>query len=112
MGNLRDGYLTMKRLYINNLMDGYNQDCHDYFLGNLNISKNKLRSHSLLGVLVVHIIALMIWLLMSRKVKNIEFAYAASFIQCGIWFVLTLLIVLATSYLLRSNFIDFHSNHK
>ena len=112
MGALRDGYLTMKRLYINNLMDGYNQDCHDYFLGNLNISKNKLRSHSLLGVLVVHIIALMIWLLMSRKVKNIEFAYAASFIQCGIWFVLTLLIVLATSYLLRSNFIDFHSNHK
>ena len=49
---------------------------------------------------------------MTRKVKNVEFAYAASFIQYGIWFVLTLLIVLATSYLLRSNFIDFHSKHK
>ena len=55
IGALRDGYLTMKRLYINNLMDGYNQDCHDYFLGNINIRKDKLKQHSLFGVLILHL---------------------------------------------------------
>ena len=39
MGNLQDGYLSSKRFYLNNFRDGYNQDCHDYFLGALNPRK-------------------------------------------------------------------------
>ena len=111
MGNLRDGYLTIKRLYINNLMDGYNQDCHDYFLGNLNIKKDKLRTHSMFGILILHILAIFIWFMMSKKVKNIEFGYFGYCINCGVWFVLTTIIVWGTSLILRNNFIDLHSKH-
>ena len=112
MGNLRDGYLTIKRLYINNLMDGYNQDCHDYFLGYLNPSKDKLKSHSLMGVLILHIIAIFIWILMTKNVKNIEFGFGGCFINCFVWIILTAVIVWGTSILLRNNFIDLHSKHK
>ena len=112
MGALRDGYLTMKRLYINNLMDGYNQDCHDYFLGNLNISKDKLKSHSLFGVIILHLISIFVWYLMTQKVKTIEFGFFYPLINCGVWLVLTIVIIYATSILLKSNFIDFHSKHK
>ena len=111
MGNLRDGYLTIKRLYINNLMDGYNQDCHDYFLGNLNIKKDKLRTHSMFGILILHILAIFIWFMMSKKVKNTEFGYFGYCINCGVWFVLTTIIVWGTSLILRNNFIDLHSKH-
>ena len=112
MGNLRDGYLTMKRLYINNFMDGYNQDCHDYFLGNLNIKKDKLKSHSLLGVSVVHLIVFFIWIMMTKNVKNIEFGFGGSICNCCLWLVLTIVIIWGTSLVLKTNFIDFHSNHK
>ena len=112
MGNVRDLILTIRRLYINNLMDGYNQDCHDYFLGSLNPSKDKLKSHSLLGVLILHIIAIFIWILMTRNVKNIEFGFGGCFINCFIWIALTAIIIWGTSILLRNNFIDLHSKHK
>ena len=112
MGNFRDLFLTMKRLYINNLMDGYNQDCHDYFLGYLNPSKDKLKSHSLMGVLILHIIAIFIWILMTKNVKNIEFGFGGCFINCFVWIILTAVIVWGTSILLRNNFIDLHSKHK
>ena len=108
LGNLRDGYLTTKRLYINNLMDGYNQDCHDYFLGNLNPKKDKLKNHSLLGVLIVHILALFAEFMMTNKIR--EGGYG--FIGFILWVILSSIIILGTSYVLRSNFIDFHSNHK
>ena len=112
MGALRDGYLTMKRLYINNLMDGYNQDCHDYFLGNLNIKKDKLKSHSLLGVLVLHFISILLWFMMTKKVKTIEFGYFYPLVNCGVWLVLTVVIIYVTAMLLKSSFLDFHSKHK
>ena len=112
MGALRDGYLTTKRLYINNLMDGYNQDCHDYFLGNININKDKLKSHSLTGVLVLHLIAIFIWYLMTKNLCNIEFAYYGCVIKGGLFLVLSAIIVWLTSVFLKNNFIDLHSKHK
>ena len=45
-GAINDGYLSCKRFYINNFEDGYNQDCHDYFLGNLNARKTVFKQHS------------------------------------------------------------------
>ena len=46
MGNLYDGYLSCKRYYLNNFRDGYNQDCHDYFLGAINPKKREFKQHS------------------------------------------------------------------
>ena len=46
MGNLYDGYLSCKRFYLNNFRDGYNQDCHDYFLGIINPKKKDFKQHS------------------------------------------------------------------
>ena len=112
MGNLRDLILTLTRLFINNLMDGYNQDCHDYFLGNLNPKKDKLKSHSLFGVVILHIISIFIWVLMTKNVKNIEFGFGWGIINCWVWFALTALIIWGTSIFLRNNFMDLHSNHK
>ena len=50
MGNLQDGYLSSKRFYLNYFRDGYNQDCHDYFLGALNPRKNEFKKHSTLSM--------------------------------------------------------------
>ena len=50
MGNLQDGYLSCKRFYLNNFRDGYNQDCHDYFLGALNPRKKEFKKHSNLSM--------------------------------------------------------------
>ena len=44
--NLYDGYLSCKRFYLNNFRDGYNQDCHDYFLGIINPKKKEFKQHS------------------------------------------------------------------
>lgn len=46
LGTLIDGYLSCKRFFINNFRDGYNQDCFDYFLGNINPRKIKFREHN------------------------------------------------------------------
>lgn len=45
-GNLEDGMITMTRFYYNNFCDGYNQDCHDYYLGALNPKKKNFKQHS------------------------------------------------------------------
>ena len=50
MGNLKDGYLSSYRFYLNNFRDGYNQDCHDYFLGGLNPRKQEFKQHSTLSM--------------------------------------------------------------
>jgi hypothetical protein len=45
-GAIRDGVNSSMRFYINNFRDGYNQDCHDYFLGNINPKKDVFKDHS------------------------------------------------------------------
>jgi hypothetical protein len=45
-GAIQDGINSCTRYYINNFKDGYNQDCHDYFLSNLNPKKNDMKDHS------------------------------------------------------------------
>jgi hypothetical protein len=52
-GALVDGYLSSKRFYINNFVDGYNQDCHDYFLGTLNPKTSVFKEHSTKYVKIV-----------------------------------------------------------
>lgn len=59
-GALDDGINTSTRFYINNFCDGYNQDCHDYYLGNLNPRKKILKAHStiLVNSLIVSVFLL------------------------------------------------------
>jgi hypothetical protein len=45
IGALEDGVKTCTRFYINNFCDGYNQDCHDYFLNKLNPQKSNFKEH-------------------------------------------------------------------
>ncbi len=57
IGAINDGILTTRRLFINNFRDGYNQDCHDYFLGNLNPRKEAIKSHTLTRIYASFIIS-------------------------------------------------------
>jgi hypothetical protein len=45
-GKIKDGIYSCHRFYINNFCDGYNQDCHDYFLGEINPRKDVFKQHS------------------------------------------------------------------
>ena len=52
-GALTDGINTLKRFYINNFRDGHYQDSHDYFLGNLNLTKQELKEHSIFAPFIL-----------------------------------------------------------
>ena len=45
-GAIQDGVFSCMRFYFNNFRDGYNQDCHDYFLGSINPKKDVFKDHS------------------------------------------------------------------
>ncbi|MCQ2819356.1 MAG: hypothetical protein MJ252_19000 [archaeon] len=45
-GYLDDGMLSLMRLYLNNFCDGYNQDCSDYFLDEINPKKDSFKQHN------------------------------------------------------------------
>lgn len=57
-GAVEDGVNSCTRFYINNFCDGYNQDCHDYYLGLLNPKKKNFKSHStlLVNALIISVI--------------------------------------------------------
>lgn len=59
-GAIDDGINTSTRFYINNFCDGHNQDCHDYFLGNLNPRKKEFKQHStvLVKMIVLSVVVL------------------------------------------------------
>ena len=52
-GALVDGVLSGTRFFINNFRDGYNQDCHDYFLKALVPKKQEFKTHSLNALTVM-----------------------------------------------------------
>jgi hypothetical protein len=52
-GAINDGIYTCTRFYINNFCDGYNQDCHDYFLRKINPRSDKINDHSTNGVKII-----------------------------------------------------------
>jgi len=111
MGNFRDLFLTMKRLYINNLMDGYNQDCHDYFLGNLNPKKEVIRPHSLTKINTIFIIASMIAFQLTRMITPSGFSILKTFLKFPIFLIFTAIIAMAIIYPLKKQLIDLHTNH-
>lgn len=63
-GAIEDGINTSMRFYINNFCDGYNQDCHDYYLGFINPKKKNFKQHSttLVNLLIISVLILSILL--------------------------------------------------
>ena len=117
MGNIQDGYLSSKRFYLNNFRDGYNQDCHDYFLGALNPRKKDFKQHSTLSLQILISILLFFTYFIFSVSKRISLPsnYEASMKK----FVFQLLIFgcsLSLSYLLINKyaqklFIDYHTRY-
>ena len=117
MGNIQDGYLSSKRFYLNNFRDGYNQDCHDYFLGALNPRKKEFKQHSpwALQILISILLFFTYFIFSVSKRISLPSNYEASMKK----FVFQLLIFgcsLSLSYLLinkyaKKLFIDYHTRY-
>ena len=105
-GALNDGILTTRRLFINNFRDGYNQDCHDYFLGKLNPKKDKIKQHSLTNMYAVFAVAAVISLQLTRMITG-----GVSLMNIPLVMILTFIIGFSLIYSMKNQFIDYHSNH-
>lgn len=73
MGAIEDGVNSCTRFYINNFCDGYNQDCHDYYLGLLNPKKKNFRAHSTTFVNVLFFAVLLSSILFYNMSVSISF---------------------------------------
>ena len=117
IGNIYDGYLSCKRFYINNFRDGYNQDCHDYFLCAINPKKKEFRQHSIFMFhILISILAFLTYFIFSivkrlSMPKYYELNFKKFLFQIIIFggaFYLSFLIL--TNYT-QKMFLDFHTRH-
>ena len=118
MGNLQDGYLSSKRFYLNNFRDGYNQDCHDYFLGALNPRKREFKQHPTLSVYILMSVFLFFTYFIFSVLKRMSLPrnYEASmkkFIFQLMLFIgsVSLTFLIITNYT-KKMFIDLHTRHE
>ena len=118
MGNLQDGYLSSKRFYLNNFRDGYNQDCHDYFLGALNPRKREFKQHPTLSVYILMSVFLFFTYFIFSVLKRMSLPrnYEASmkkFIFQLMLFIgsVSLAFLIITNYT-KKMFIDLHTRHE
>lgn len=95
-GALQDGVYTSKRFYLNNFCDGYNQDCHDYFLKDLNPKKNIFKQHSTSFVNILIPSALILTLVIYNMILKIALpdVYEDSFAKM----ILRLLLFIGVCY--------------
>ena len=117
MGNLMDGYLSCKRYYLNNFRDGYNQDCHDYFLGAINPKKKDFKQHSsfMLHILltVLFFLTYFIFGILKRlsMPKNYELNFRKFLFQIILfWGSFFLAFLVITNYT-QKMFLDFQTRH-
>ena len=111
LGALNDGILTTRRLFINNFRDGYNQDCHDYFLGNLNPKKEEIKAHSLIPINIVFIIAAIIGFQLMRMITPSGFSLLKIIIKLPLFLLFTILIAFIIINPTKKQFIDLHTKH-
>ena len=118
MGNVQDGYLSCKRFYLNNFRDGYNQDCHDYFLGALNPRKKDFKQHSPLSLYIL----LSMFVLFSYFIFSVlqRMSLPREYVLSTKKFLFQLLLLIGSvclTFLLLTNytkkiFIDLHTRHE
>jgi hypothetical protein len=73
-GAIMDGVYSCKRFYFNNFRDGYNQDCHDYFLGKINPKKVSFKEHSVIVLKTLIPIILIMIIVCYYSVTSIIFS--------------------------------------
>ncbi len=71
IGALNDGILTSTRFYINNFCDGYNQDCHDYFLEKISPKKEQFKMHNNFKLFIILPSTIIFGLFMFIFMRNI-----------------------------------------
>ena len=117
IGNIIDGYLSSKRFYLNNFRDGYNQDCHDYFLGALNPKRIEFKKHSPLSLQILISVLLFFTYFVFSVLKRMSLPsdYETSMKK----FIFQLLLFIGSFYLSfliinnysKKMFIDYHTKH-
>ena len=117
IGNIIDGYLSSKRFYLNNFRDGYNQDCHDYFLGALNPKRIEFKKHSPLSLQILISVLLFFTYFVFSVLKRMSLPsdYESSMKK----FIFQLLLFIGSFYLSfliinnysKKMFIDYHTRH-
>lgn len=118
MGNLQDGYLSCKRFYINNFKDGYNQDCHDYFLGVLNPKKHNFKQHStktlkfIIPILLLTAYFVYYLLISFAFPKNYEFNFKKLLFKFILFIGSLILTLMVVGGNLKKSIIDTHSKHE
>ena len=121
MGALADGYYTCHRFIINNLRDGYNQDCHDYFLGIIEPKKVPFKTHNLTLLMFVLPIGIIVSLIGYKVLSGMALSPIESGDEEGLCRKLFKFILFVGSTgvtflilfnALRKSLIDFHTKHK
>lgn len=112
LGLTKDGYLSCKRFYINNLCDGYNQDCHDYFLGILNPKNGKFKKHSKLSLHCLIVLALILSIMLSRKVPEFSNGLVTSIFKALLFVLIFVGVIFLAFRFLKILFIDWHTNYE
>ena len=118
MGNIQDGYLSSKRFYLNNFRDGYNQDCHDYFLGGLNPRKKEFKQHSSLSIhLLISVLLFFTYFIFSvlKRISlpgNYESSFKKFIFQLLLFFGSFSLSFLVINNYAQKMFIDYHTRHE
>lgn len=97
MGNIQDCYLSSKRFYLNNFRDGYNQNCHDYFLRVLNPKRIESKQHSPLSLqILISVLLFFTYFVFSiLKIMSLPSDYEASMKK----FIFQLLLFIGSFYL-------------
>ena len=118
MGNVQDGYLSCKRFYLNNFRDGYNQDCHDYFLGALNPRKKDFKQHSPFSLYILLSLFVLFSYFIFSVLKRLSLPREYELSTKKFLFQLLLLVgsvylvfLLLTNYT-KKIFIDLHTRHE
>ena len=118
MGNIQDGYLSSKRFYLNNFRDGYNQDCHDYFLGGLNPRKKEFKQHSSLSIhLLISVLLFFTYFIFSvlKRISlpgNYESSFKKFIFQLLLFFGSFSLSFLVINNYAQKMFIDDHTRNE
>ena len=117
MGNLQDGYLTSKRFYINNFWDGYNQDCHDYFLGSISPKKNTFKNHNggnlkVIFPITVFLSYILYFFLVSMALpKDYQDNFSRKLFRIIVFFGSLILTFMSVFGMLKKTLIDLHTRH-
>ncbi|MCQ2816523.1 MAG: hypothetical protein MJ252_04565 [archaeon] len=121
MGALADGYYTCHRFYINNLRDGYNQDCHDYFLGTIDPKKTQFKKHDMKSVVIMFPIVLILslityFILTGMALSPVEKGMNEGCLRKLLKMILFLIAFGGSFFtvftIMKDSLLDFHTKHR